>query len=101
MHVAAHTVTVKVEPEGIGAKVLVAGQPLAATRSTLTDHHGFASVAVTAPGYFPYRKLVELKGTETTVTVHLKPMPSKRKKPMPFVLLAMVVLALVKIVASC
>ena len=86
---AAHTVTVKVEPEGIDAKVLVAGQPLSIDSITLTDHHGFASVAVTAPGYFPYRKLVELKGKETTVVVHLKPMPSKRRKPMPFVLLAM------------
>lgn len=95
------TITVKVEPEGIGAKVLVAGQPLLGDSITLTDTHGYASVAVNAPGYFPWRKLVELGGAETTVIVHLKPMPSKRRKPMPLVLLAMVVLALVKIVASC
>ena len=97
----AQKVTVKVEPEGIGAKVVVAGQPLSGDSITLTDSHGYASVAVSAPGYFPYRKLVELEGEETTVVVHLAPMPSKRRKPMPFVLLAMVVLALVKMVASC
>ena len=97
----AQKITVEVEPKGIGAKVLVAGQPLTGDSITLTEHHGYASVAVSAPGYFPYRKLVELEGDETTVVVVLKPMPSKRRKPMPFVLMAMVVLALVKIVVSC
>ena len=97
----AQKVTVQVEPAGIGAKVLVAGQPLSGDSITLPEHHGYASVAVSAPGYFPYRKIVELKGDDTTVVVVLRPMPSKRRKPMPFVLLAMVVLALVKIVASC
>ena len=95
------TITVRVEPEGVAAKILVAGQPLSGDSVTLTEHHGYASVAVSAPGYFPWRQLVELKGDETTVVVVLSPMPSKRRKPMPFVLLAMVVLALVKIVASC
>lgn len=98
---AAHTITVKVEPDGIDAKVLVAGQPLRGESVTLTEHHGFASIAVTAPGYFPYRKLVELKGKETTLEVRLKPMPSKRRKPMPFVLMAMVAIAVVKLALSC
>jgi PEGA domain len=98
---AAHTITVNVDPEGAGAKVLVAGQPLQGSSITLTETHGYASVAVTAPGYFPFRKLVELKGSATTITVALKPMPSKRRKPMPFVLLAMVVVALVKLVMTC
>ncbi|MBV8760033.1 MAG: hypothetical protein JO257_22270 [Deltaproteobacteria bacterium] len=97
----AHTVTVKVEPDGIAAKIVVAGQPVSGDSLTLTESHGFASVAVTAPGYFPYRKLIELRGKETTVVVKLIPLPSQKKKPMPFVLLALVVIALVKLVTTC
>lgn len=98
---AAHTITVTVEPSGARATVLVAGQPLRGDSITLTETHGYASIAVSAPGYFPWRKLVELEGTETTVTVSLKPMPSRRRKPMPFVLIAMIVVALVKLVVTC
>ena len=96
-----HTVTVKVEPEGVAATIVVAGQPVTGDSLTLAETHGFASVAVTAPGYFPYRKLVELRGTSTTVTVKLLPLPSKKRKPMPFILLALVVIALVKLVTTC
>jgi hypothetical protein len=35
------------------------------------------------------------------VNVRLLPLPSQKKKPMPFVLLALVVIALVKLVATC
>jgi hypothetical protein len=99
--VSAHTVTVKVEPDGIAAKVVIAGQPVTGDSLTLAESHGFASVAVTAPGYFPYRKLVELRGKTTTVVVKLLPLPSQKRKPMPFVLLALVVIALVKLVTTC
>jgi hypothetical protein len=57
-------------------------------------------VSVTAPGYFPFRKLVELR-EDTTVAVKLVPLPSKRKKAMPWVMMAMVIFALVKMVLSC
>lgn len=97
----AHTVTVKVEPEGIAAKIVVAGQSVTGDSLTLAESHGFASVAVTAPGYFPYRKLVELHGASTTVTVKLLPLPSQKRKPMPFVLLALVVIVLIKLVTTC
>ncbi len=97
----AHTVTVKVEPEGIAAKIVVAGQPITGDSLTLAESHGFASVAVTAPGYFPYRKLVELHGASTTVTVKLLPLPSQKRRPMPFILLALVVIALIKLVTTC
>jgi hypothetical protein len=95
------TITIDVDPAGVDAKIMVAGQPVSGGSIRLTEHHGFASVSVTAPGYFPFRKLVELKGDETSVQVKLKPMPSQRRKPMPFVLLAMVVIALVKLALSC
>ena len=97
----AHTVKVTVEPEGIAATIVIAGQPVKTGTLTLTDSHGYASVAVTAPGYFPFRKLVELKTPETEVVAKLVPLPSKRRKPMPFILLAMVVIALVKLVMTC
>ena len=97
----AHKVTVRVEPAAAGAKVLVAGQPLSGDSITLTETHGWVSVAVSAPGYFPYRKLIELARGETTVNVRLLPLPSQKRKPMPFVLLALVVIALVKLVSTC
>ncbi len=97
----AYRVTVRVEPEGVDAKVRVAGQPVEGQTITLESPSGFASVAVTAAGYFPFRKVVALTGAETTVAVKLQRLPSTRKKPMPFVLLALVVIALVKLVTSC
>jgi hypothetical protein len=95
------TIAIEVEPTGVDAKVMVAGQTVSGGSIRLTEHHGFASVSVTAPGYFPYRKLVQLEGDETTVKVKLKPMPSQRRKPMPIVLLVMVVIAIVKLALSC
>lgn len=96
-----HKLTVKVEPDGIVATIRVAGEVVKGDTVTLRDSHGYASVAVAAPGYMPFRKLVELTKEETTVHVRLVPLRSKRKKPMPFVLLAMVIFALVKMVTSC
>lgn len=97
----AYRVTIHVEPAGVEASVRVAGQPVEGDTITLQSPSGFASVAVTAPGYFPFRKVVALTGAETTVTVKLQRLPSQRKKPMPFVLLALVVLAVIKLVTSC
>lgn len=94
-------VIVRVEPAGIAATIRVGGEVLKGDSITVTDSHGYASVAVTAPGYMPFRKLVELRDDETIVTVKLVPLPSKRKKPMPWVLLGMVILALVKMITSC
>jgi hypothetical protein len=98
--VSAHRITVQVEPEGIGATIRVAGEVLKGDSITLADSHGYASVAVTAPGYFPFRKLVEVHA-DTVVKAKLVPLPSKRRKPMPFILMAMVVIALIKLVTTC
>jgi len=95
-----HKLTVKVTPE-IGATVRVAGEVLKGDSVTLPREPGWASVAVAAPGYMPFRKLVELVGDETTVVVQLRPLPSKRHHVKPWILLAMVVLALVKMVLAC
>jgi hypothetical protein len=95
-----HKVTVTVEPEGIGATIRVGGEVLKGDSITLVDSYGYASVSVTAPGYFPFRKLVELHA-DTVVKAKLVPLPSKRKKAMPWVLMAMVIFALVKMVLSC
>ena len=90
----------RVEPEGVAATIRVGGELLNGDSITLADSHGYASVSVTAPGYFPFRKLVELH-EDTTVAVKLVPLPSKRRKSMPFVLMAMVIFALVRMVTSC
>lgn len=95
-----HKVTVTVEPEGVAATIRVAGEVVKGDTITITDSHGYASVSVTAPGYFPFRKLVPLQA-ETLVKAKLVPLPSKRKKAMPWVLMAMVIFALVKMVLSC
>jgi hypothetical protein len=95
-----HKLTVKVEPDGVAATIRVGGELLKGDSITLADSHGYASVSVTAPGYFPFRKLVELR-EDTTVAVKLVPLPSKRKKAMPWVMMAMVIFALVKMVLSC
>jgi hypothetical protein len=96
-----HKLTVSVEPDGVAATIRVAGEVVKGDTITITDSHGYASVAVTAPGYFPWRQLVELHGEIVTVHVSLQPLPSKRRKPMPWVLMAMVIFALVKMVLSC
>jgi hypothetical protein len=96
-----HRIVVRVEPEGIAATIRVAGELLQGDTITLADSHGYASVSVTAPGYFPFRQLVELRDGDTLVKAKLVPLPSRRKKPMPLVLMAMVVLALVKLALSC
>lgn len=98
---AMHRVIVRVEPEGVDAKIHVAGNALTGDTIDIASPSGFASVAVTAPGYFPFRKVVALTGDATTVAVKLQRLPSTRKKPMPFVLLALVVLTIVKLVTSC
>jgi hypothetical protein len=95
-----YKVTVRVEPEGIAATIRVGGELLKGDSITITDSHGYASVSVTAPGYFPFRKLVELH-EDTVVRAKLVPLPSKRTKAMPWVLMAMVIFALVKMVTSC
>jgi hypothetical protein len=95
-----HTLTVNVEPEGVAATIRVGGEILEGDTITITDSHGYTSVSVTAPGYFPFRKLVELH-EETVVTATLVPLPSKRRKPMPWILMAMVVLVLIKLVTTC
>jgi hypothetical protein len=97
----AYRVIVHVEPAGVDASVHVAGRPLTGDSIAIESPSGFASVSVTAAGYFPFRKVVALTGAQTTVDVKLQRLPSQRKKPMPFVLLALVVLALVKLVTSC
>jgi hypothetical protein len=96
-----HKLTVKVEPDGIAATIRVAGEIVKGDTITITDSHGYASVAVSAPGFLPWRQLVELHGDIVTVHVLLQPLPSKRRKPMPIVLMAMVVLALIKLVTTC
>lgn len=96
-----YRVIVRVEPGGSDAAIQVAGQAVTGDTITIESPSGFASVAVTAPGYLPFRKIVELASAETTVEVKLRKLPSQRKKPMTFVLLALVVLAVVKLVTSC
>ena len=96
-----HKLTVSVEPEGVAATIRVAGEIMKGDTITITDSHGYASVAVTAAGYLPWRQLVELHGELVTLHVILQPLPSKRRKPMPWVLMAMVIFALVKMVTSC
>jgi hypothetical protein len=96
-----HKLTVNVEPDGVAATIRVAGEIVKGDTITITDSHGYASVSVTAPGYLPWRQLVELHGEIVTLHVILHPLPSKRRKPMPFVLMAMVVVALVKLVTTC
>lgn len=93
-------VTVKVTPD-VRATVRVAGQVLDGETVEVPREPGYVSVAVSAPGFMPFRKLVELRGAETTVEVKLVPLRSRRRKPMPYVLGAMVLLALVKLALSC
>ncbi len=92
--------TVKVTPD-IAATVRVAGNVVTTETVDVPRYPGYVGVAVSAPGYIPVHKLVELRGDETTVEIALVPLPSKRFHAKPYILLAMVVLALVKMLLSC
>jgi hypothetical protein len=91
--------TVKVSPD-VGATIRVAGLVLTGDTTDVPREPGFVSVAVSAPGYLPYRKLVEVRG-DAVVNVTLRPLPSKRRHVQPFILMAMVIFALVKMVLAC
>jgi hypothetical protein len=91
--------TVKVSPD-IGATIRVAGLVITGDTTDVPREPGWVSVAVSAPGFLPYRKLIEVHH-DTSVDVTLHPLPSKRRHVKPWILLAMVVFALVKMVLSC
>jgi hypothetical protein len=92
--------TVKVRPD-VGATVRVAGLVVDRETVEVPRHPGFVGVAVSAPGFIPVHKLVELKGDETTVEITLVALPSKRFHVKPYIMIAMVVLALVKMFLAC
>jgi hypothetical protein len=92
--------TVKVRPD-VGATVRVAGLVVDRETVDVPKKPGYVGVAVSAPGYIPVHKLVELVGEETAVEIVLVPLPSKRFHVKPYILLAMVVLALVKMFLAC
>jgi hypothetical protein len=91
--------TVKVSPE-VGATIRVAGLVITGDTADVAREPGFVSVAVSAPGYLPYRKLIEVRG-DAVVVIKLRALPSKRRHVQPYILMAMVLFALVKMVLSC
>ena len=91
--------TVKVSPD-IGATVRIAGLVVKDETVDVPREPGWVSVAVSAPGFLPYRKLVEVR-KDMTVEVTLHPLPSKQHHVKPWILLAMVVFALVKMFLAC
>jgi len=93
------TLTVKVTPEA-GATVRVAGEIVKGDTVEVPRYPGWVSVAVSAPGFLPYRKLIDVRAN-AVVEVKLRPLPSKRRHAKPYILLAMVVFALVKMFLSC
>lgn len=91
--------TVKVSPD-IGATVRVAGQVVKDETVDVPREPGWVSVAVSAPGFLPFRKLVEVR-KDTTIDVTLHALPSKRRHVKPWILAAMVLFALVKMFLAC